>query len=783
MPVAALGVLIVFSLAAAHAPLAGAAGVPHPENALYGTEHVEHRVQSAVFDVVLMYVQQGSGVFDAMTPDAPQRTGDMHQFVLDAATLSYVADSSALHAVGEYEDGLERGDRSLERILADVRNNGGAWFEYLCLNPANGEREFKRVWLHEYDGYLFGSGYFLPDSAAQETVNRAVELYVAEGTGAFDIITPEEPVETAALYPFVMDAGDPELPAVAHGSFPDRVGRSAAAVIGSTSDRSFGEVMEDLSADGGTWVEYMFTNPDTGTEQLKRTWLYRHDGYIFASGYYLPDVRLQTVVGEVVRMYNLDGGDAAFGAVTPDEPAFASGSYAFVVDAESLRVEAHGAFPHLVGDASHHLDAADKPLREILAELAEYGEAWVMYVSENPGTRTDQLARAYLRMHDGHIFGAAYSLPDSRALSKVDEAIYTYRAAMDAAFADINAGSLNERNLFPAVTNATNVLAHGTLPDLAGYAMEYTRIYNVLGQTVVYATPLIQHMIAVLDADGRNYWYREVGLNPDLEQMRNNVGRSYGGLSFVSGYYVTEGDVQSRVDLAVFSYKENGRAAFDAMTPDGPVTGDEYYPFVLNATTLEVVAHGASPDAVGTIYDSVLNTGPRPLEEVLSEVAADGNAWVAHTAVNPATGGEQTKRSWLEARDGYIFGAGYYLADSNLKNVAAYTTIVYDHAIHLLPQRDRADPAHGGFIMDPITGLEFTTGRTSEQWEEITALVPAAEILRTLEREPGMWVTYMSVHPLTGNEEERRVWMMLHDGYVFGRGYYESTPLPATASD
>ena len=116
---------------------------------------------------------------------------------------------------------------------------------------------------------MFGAGYFLPGSRAQEVVYRAVELYADRGSEAFDIITPEAYVTTAALYPFVVDATDPDLPAVAHGAFPDRVGRSATAVINNTSDRPFEEVIEDLNRDGGTWVEYMYINPDTNTDQLK----------------------------------------------------------------------------------------------------------------------------------------------------------------------------------------------------------------------------------------------------------------------------------------------------------------------------------------------------------------------------------------------------------------------------------------------------------------------------------------------------------------------------------
>lgn len=77
-------------------------------------------------------------------------------------------------------------------------------------------------------------------------------------------------------------------------------------------------------------------------------------------------------------------------------------------------------------------------------------------------------------------------------------------------------------------------------------------------------------MNLALEADGQEYWFREIGINSyhGMSLINNYVTRSYGGLAFTSGYFVSEGDIQSRVDLALFSYAENGRAAFEAITPD-----------------------------------------------------------------------------------------------------------------------------------------------------------------------------------------------------------------------
>ena len=40
------------------------------------------------------------------------------------------------------------------------------------------------------------------------------------------------------------------------------------------------------SPEEGHWVEFILLNPATGHEQKKHTWVVRHDGLIFGSGWY-----------------------------------------------------------------------------------------------------------------------------------------------------------------------------------------------------------------------------------------------------------------------------------------------------------------------------------------------------------------------------------------------------------------------------------------------------------------------------------------------------------------
>ena len=40
------------------------------------------------------------------------------------------------------------------------------------------------------------------------------------------------------------------------------------------------------ATEDGSWVDYVLENPETGRNQQKHTWVVRHDGLLFASGWY-----------------------------------------------------------------------------------------------------------------------------------------------------------------------------------------------------------------------------------------------------------------------------------------------------------------------------------------------------------------------------------------------------------------------------------------------------------------------------------------------------------------
>ena len=168
----------------------------------------------------------------------------------------------------------------------------GLWVDFMFLNPATGNQEFKHAWVVRHDGLLFGSGWYqvLPSSPLDVTktgpaaytvavVDRAIRYYKAHGrAGAVQYYNTPESVD-GDWYVFVVDENEK---LIAHRD-PSLLGKHIDEV-GNTID---GRRFSDLEVtEAGRWVDYVFVNPATGDEGIKHSWVMRHDGLIIGSGWY-----------------------------------------------------------------------------------------------------------------------------------------------------------------------------------------------------------------------------------------------------------------------------------------------------------------------------------------------------------------------------------------------------------------------------------------------------------------------------------------------------------------
>ena len=156
-----------------------------------------------------------------------------------------------------------------------------------------------------------------------------------------------------------------------------------------------------------------------------------------------------------------------------------------------------------------------------------------------------------------------------------------------------------------------------------------------------------------------------------------------------------------------------------------------------------------------------------------------GVVGVEYTFNNPATGTEQHKRSLIVLHDGYIFGSGYYTSpESVVRGVVDETIALYDSdpdgAFATITAMMSTDPSYP-FVIDS-NAIIVAHGSNPDHVGANSTLIasinkPIDMIISELQ-EGEVWVEYTFNNPATGTEQHKRSLFVLHDGYIFGSGYY-----------
>ena len=127
-------------------------------------------------------------------------------------------------------------------------------------------------------------------------VEKALRIYEAKGREAtVEFYKSPESVD-GEWYVFIFDEnGD----MIAHPN-PDFLGENLMGPTGvDITGYRHGEAIAGATEEG-KWVDYIFLNPVSGNQEYKHTWAVRHDGLIFASGWYqvLPTLGLGVTKAE-----------------------------------------------------------------------------------------------------------------------------------------------------------------------------------------------------------------------------------------------------------------------------------------------------------------------------------------------------------------------------------------------------------------------------------------------------------------------------------------------------
>ena len=227
------------------------------------------------------------------TPESS--VGEWYVFILDENDRIIAHRNPAVLGEDVKGDiGVDSAGYRFNDVLLSV-DGQGLWVDYMFLNLATGNQEFKHTWVVRHDGLIFGSGWYqiLPSLPAEATksdptaytvalVDQALQRYNEEGREAtVDYYNSSEGVD-GEWYVFIFDESDK---LIAHAD-PNQLGRDLKSDLGvDVTGYRFGDLM--LSADKeGLWVDYLFQNPITGNQEFKHSWVVRHDGLLFGSGWY-----------------------------------------------------------------------------------------------------------------------------------------------------------------------------------------------------------------------------------------------------------------------------------------------------------------------------------------------------------------------------------------------------------------------------------------------------------------------------------------------------------------
>lgn len=355
---------------------------------------------------------------------------------------------------------------------------------------------------------------------------------------------------------------------------------------------------------------------------------------------------------------------------------------------------------------------------------------------------------------------APYDSEPDTAVSVVEDFVTMYDSEGTAAFETVN--GMETEDIYPFAIDAGTlaVVAEGAFPRVVGLPAIFLHDAD---------RPLDEILAELEEHEG--VWAEYVFYNP--ETSSNEAKTSYlslhDGYIFGSGYY-TSPDVGATdaVDVMLRMYSTLGDRALANI---GSVpTGAFNVPFVLDADTLEVVAH-ANPDlSGGDVRDAIAST--QSLEFVHGMLERHGSLWLSYPSADPAPGAEYV-RAYLLLRDGYVFASGYGVdADTRLQSLADESVRLYeregDEAFDIITSM--------GMTSQMVYDLqEYTVMASSRLPQHVGTAVPLSnlafdrsleEVLQMYEQGGARFDKFLS--SADGVELRQTSWSVLHDDrYIF----------------
>ena len=519
-------------------------------------------------------------------------------------------------------------------------------------------------------------------------VRDAISRYESEGLDATVAYYNTKESVDGQWYVFIIDENQT---IVAHAN-PDLVGKHISQALGPNSYlrrrgrrlvrlhlchrvRRDGQWYAEPSALGpnsdedGAWFDYTYANPASGVVETKHSWMVIHDGITFGSGWYErgpgksdAPAYSKALVQQAMNLYVALGLEETVAYYNTKESVDGQW-YVFIID-ENQTIVAH-ANPDLVGKhISQALGPNSYPTGSAVAASADEDGAWFDYTYANPASGVVETKHSWMVIHDGITFGSGWyergpGKSDAPAYSKalVQQAMNLYVAlGLEETVAYYNTKESVDGQWYVFIIDENQTIVAHANPDLVG-----KHISQALGPN---SYPTGSAVAASADEDGA--WFDYTYANPasGVVETKHSWMVIHDGITFGSGWYergpgksdapaYSKALVQQAMNLYVALGLEETVAYYNTKeSVDG-----QWYVFIIDPDGYTIAHHnpqfrGRDPslrvDATGYFYGDDLRS------------ATEAGHWVDYVLLNPESGENRQKHTWIVRHDGLLFGSGWY---------------------------------------------------------------------------------------------------------------------------
>ena len=256
------------------------------------------------------------------------------------------------------------------------------------------------------------------------------------------------------------------------------------------------------------------------------------------------------------------------------------------------------------------------------------------------------------------------------------------------------------------------------------------------------------------------------------------------------------------VQQAVDYYEKEGKQATLDYYNNEAGADDEWYVFIMDANSGDLVAHATIPSRVGTHSGARVDITGHAYGPLLWASDESGH-WVDYVFYNPQTDTGGTKHTWAIRRGDLIFGSGWYedsfpRPPATKSEPGSYTREFVEDAVWFYESNGRQalidhfnnpgstdPPSVDGqwyvFVIDANEGTSLAHPTVPEAVGQTVyeilgdtpeGLAAAGEMLTATET--GKWVDYTYLNPEKGVEETKHSWIVKRDDVLIGSGWYES---------